>query len=389
MSDTTMTTPTPSSTPTPPPPSSEPPPTSAPSTPLFSILPTPSAGRAVFALRPIPAFTPLWRAPDLTLTVLLREYRREVCAHCFLYDRGRDLPLRNPGTGFAFCSAQCSGAWEVGNGEEGVQAWRAVEALVRKRSKEDGEMVELGVPRPGVEEIRGAWEEAEGQGVLIRAAREGERPQVEGEEAVRVTKQHRRAVASALQAKISPDVMAFIVSGVVWRHNAAPEEWEALLALADDATPYHSADDLAAFTRSYLQLLATLPLPLLPLLTPATVFALSSRDSHNSFGIRSLDDEGSEFFGYGCWPSASYFNHSCGPNVDKAREGREWVFRAGRDIAAGEELNITYLSGEERRDSREKRMQTLRRNWGFDCGCHRCREEGGREEGGTTATLKT
>ena len=182
-------------------------------------------------------------------------------------------------------------------------------------------------------------------------------------------------MASALQAKISPDVMAFIVSGVVWRYNAAPEQWDAFLALAEDATPYHSADDLAAFTRSYLQLLATLPLPLLPLLNAETVFTLSSRDSHNSFGIRSLDDEGSEFFGYGCWPSASYFNHSCGPNVEKVREGREWVFRAGRDIAAGEELNITYLSGEERRNSREERMQTLKRNWGFDCGCHRCREE--------------
>jgi SET and MYND domain-containing protein len=385
MSDPTMTS---SSSSTPPPAAGEPR-AGAPSTPLFAIRPTPFAGRAVFAVQHITASTPLWRATDLSLAVLLREYRREVCAQCFFYDRGRDLPIRSPGTGFAFCTPQCSDEWERGNGEVGTQAWRAVEALVKKRSKEDGEMVELGLPRPGEEEIQEAWESAEARAVLIRAAREAEKPRGEGEEAVRVTKVHRRAVASALQAKISPDVMAFIVSGVVWRHNAASEQWDALLALADDTTPYHSADDLAAFTRSYLHLLATLPLPLLPLLNPGTVFTLSSRDSHNSFGIRSLDDEGSEFFGYGCWPSASYFNHSCGPNVEKAREGREWVFRAGRDIAAGEELNITYLSGEERRDSREKRMQTLKRNWGFDCGCHRCREEGGKEEEGTTTTLKT
>lgn len=379
MSDTTTTSSSPSSSSSPTPQGMvvEQPRAGAPTTPLFAIRPTPFAGRAVFALQNMPASTPLWRAADLSLAVLLREYRREVCAQCFFYNRGRDLPVRKLSTGFAFCTARCSDKWERSNGEVGTQAWRAVEALVKKRSKEDGEMVELGLPRPGEEEIREAWASAEAQAVWIRAAREAERSGGEGEEVVRVTKVHRRAVASALQAKISPDVMAFIVSGVVWRHNAAPEQWDALLALADDATPYHSADDLAAFTRSYLHLLATLPLPLLPLLSPDTVFTLSSRDSHNSFGIRSLDDEGSEFFGYGCWPSASYFNHSCGPNVEKVREGREWVFRSGRDIAAGEELNITYLSGEERRDSREKRMQTLKRNWGFDCGCHRCREEGG------------
>ena len=178
-------------------------------------------------------------------------------------------------------------------------------------------------------------------------------------------------MSKALQAKISPDVMSFIVSGIVWRYNL-PQDWERVLALADDTTPYHSVDDLQAFVRSYLQLLATLPIQLLPLVTPETIFLLSSRDSHNSFGIRSLEDDGSEFFGYGCWPAASYFNHSCGPNIEKIREGRVWQFRAGSDIAEGAELNITYLSGEERKLSREKRMETLKRNWGFECGCRRC-----------------
>jgi SET and MYND domain-containing protein len=185
------------------------------------------------------------------------------------------------------------------------------------------------------------------------------------------TKQHRKAVSNALQQKISPDVMSFIVSGILWRYIAS-SDWEKVLALAEDQTPYHSTDDLTAFTRSYLHLLAILPLPLLPFCTPETIILLSSRDSHNSFGIRSLEDDGSEFFGYGCWPAASYFNHSCGPNVEKSREGRVWYFRAGGAIGQGEELNITYLSGEERRLSRGKRMEILKRNWGFECGCRRC-----------------
>jgi hypothetical protein len=165
--------------------------------------------------------------------------------------------------------------------------------------------------------------------------------------------------------------MSFCISGILWRYRQ-PQDWEKVVALADDNTPYHNSDDLEAFTRTYLHLLAILPLPLLEFTTAETLFLLSSRDSHNSFGIRSLEDDGSEFFGYGCWPAASYFNHSCGPNIVKQRNGRIWEFRADRDIGSGEELCITYLSGEERKLSREKRMLTLKRNWGFDCGCERC-----------------
>ncbi|KAJ8107230.1 hypothetical protein OPT61_g9009 [Boeremia exigua] len=352
-------------------------PNGAPSTQLFEIRDTPTAGRAVFATQDMSKGTLLWRSDDLTLSVLLREYRREVCGQCFSYDYGRDLPVRDQAVGFAFCSEQCHEMWNQWNGHVGVQAWTAVETLVKRRSKEDDAMVDADLPRPSVEDITTAWEDAEAQANLIRAARQAERPKPEQSvekaevEPVRITKQHRKAVSKALQQTITPDVMAFLVSGIVWRYNK-PREWGKVLALADDSTPYHSVDDLQSFVRSYLHLLAILPLQLLPLVTAETLFLLSSRDSHNSFGIRSLEDDGSEFFGYGCWPAASYFNHSCGPNVQKIREGRVWYFRAWSDIKDGEELNITYLSGEERKSSCKQRMQTLKKNWGFDCACKRC-----------------
>lgn len=233
-------------------------------------------------------------------------------------------------------------------------------------------MVDADLPRPKKKDIIKAWEKVEVQAARIRAAREAERADAAGDRpAVSMTKQDKKAVSKALQGRIAPDVMSFCVSGIVWRYIHA-EQWERLQALANDKTPYHSSDDLDAFTRTYLHLLAILPLELLPLLTPETLLTLSQRDSHNSFGIRSLEDEGSEFFGYGCWPAASYFNHSCGPNIEKKREGRTWYFRAGRDIEKGQELCITYLSGEERKLSRGKRMLRLKKTWGFDCGCERC-----------------
>lgn len=347
-------------------------PVGAPQSSLFEVRQTPFAGRAVFASQDIAAGTTIWQSDDLTLWVLLREYRREVCGHCFQYSHGRDLEIRDKNVGFAFCSKECREKWTADNGDVGVQAWAAVEKLTKGRGKEDSEMVDVDLPRPKSKEIKQAWESVAAQAALIRIARQGEgmnRDGVEG--AVQVSKQHKKALQKALQQQITPDVMTFCLSGILWRYHH-PVEWDRVLALAADKTPYHSSDDLNAFTRTYLALLAVLPVPLLRFVTAETMFALSSRDSHNSFGIRSLEDDGSEFFGYGCWPAASYFNHSCNPNVEKQREGRVWTFRAGRDIAKGGELCITYLSGEERKLSRGKRMLTLKKNWGFDCLCDRC-----------------
>ncbi|KAF2748275.1 SET domain-containing protein [Sporormia fimetaria CBS 119925] len=353
-------------------------PPGAPVSPLFSIRETPHAGRAVFATTSIPEGTLLYRADDLTLSVLLREYRREVCGQCFAYEYGRDLQIRDKIVGFAFCSPQCRDMWTEEHGPVGVQAWAAVEKLVKGRSKEDSELVDSRLPRPTKKEIKAAWDTVAAQAGLIRMARQGERDAnvpsgATSTEGVQVTKQHRKALQKALLQPISPDIMSFCVSGILWLYQK-PGEKARLLALASDETPYHNNDDLQAFVRTYLHLLAVLPLPLMPLVTPETLFTLSQRDSHNSFGIRSLEDDGSEFFGYGCWPAASYFNHSCGPNVEKRREGRIWEFRAGQAIDQGEELNITYLSGEERKLSRGKRMLVLKKNWGFDCACARCEE---------------
>jgi hypothetical protein len=354
-------------------------PAGIPASPLFGIRDTPNAGRAVFATQDIPADTLVWRSDDLALDVILRIYRREVCGECFGYKDGRDLKIRDQSVGFAYCSEGCRDAWRQRNGELGVLAWTAVEKLVKGRSKEDADMVDIGLPRPKVKEIKEAWEAIATQAELIRIARAGElntqatNGSIKINDGTRPTKQHRKALQKALMEPLSPDIMAFYVGAILWKYNN-PTEWPRVLALAIDNTPYHNTDDLRAFTRTYLHLLSILPLPLLPHITAEALLLLSTRDSHNSFGIRSLEDEGSEFFGYGCWPAASYFNHSCNPSIEKRREGRVWAFRTGRDLKKGEELCITYLSGEERKLSRGKRMQILNRNWGFDCACTRCEE---------------
>jgi hypothetical protein len=355
-------------------PPSEPPsglPAGAPISPLFEIRHTPTAGRAVFASQDILEDTLVFRSGDLTLCVLLREYQREVCGQCFGYDYGRDLEIRDKTVGFAYCSQACQDKWREENSEVGIEAWAAVENFVKGRGKEDNDMVDADLPRPKLKEIKKAWESVAAQAALIRVAREAESTKDGEGGAVQITKQHRKALLKARQAVISPDIMSFCLSGLLW-HHTRPMEWEKFLALAEDRTPYESIDVLFAHTKTYLALLAVLPVALLPNVTAEMLYLISSRDSHNSFGIRSLEDDGSEFFGFGCWPAASYFNHSCNPNLEKKRVGRTWEFRANRDIAKGDQICITYLSGEERKLSRNKRMVTLKKNWGFECACERC-----------------
>jgi SET and MYND domain-containing protein len=112
---------------------------------------------------------------------------------------------------------------------------------------------------------------------------------------------------------------------------------------------------------------------MLPSVTASVCRQTVARDSNNSFGIRSLEDDGCEYFGWGVWPEASFFNHSCQPNVGKRRVGREWQFWAARDIECGEELLISYLGGDEEDLDHVGRRDRLR-VWGFDCSCSRCAE---------------
>lgn len=108
----------------------------APVSPVFAVQETPSAGRAVFATSDIAKGTPLWVADTPSANVILREYRRELCARCFTYNRGREWKIRDNSVGFAFCSISCQQEWTDTLGQEGVQAWKEVEKLNKGCSRE-------------------------------------------------------------------------------------------------------------------------------------------------------------------------------------------------------------------------------------------------------------
>ncbi|KAI5861755.1 hypothetical protein GGS23DRAFT_611342 [Durotheca rogersii] len=71
-------------------------------------------------------------------------------------------------------------------------------------------------------------------------------------------------------------------------------------------------------------------------------------------------------------PALAMVNHSCVPNAFVQFTGRAALLRAYRDIAEGEEIEISYI---ECAWPRPQRQQALRSRYFFDCACRRCADD--------------
>jgi hypothetical protein len=108
-------------------------------------------------------------------------------------------------------------------------------------------------------------------------------------------------------------------------------------------------------------------------LVESTAYPFLFRHLSNSFGLWELPiTPDSENLGSAMYPSASYFNHSCDPNVTKVRRGRIILFVTSRDVDDGDELCISYGHTERKVEERRKLLQDW---WGFNCVCSRCTRE--------------
>ena len=79
--------------------------------------------------------------------------------------------------------------------------------------------------------------------------------------------------------------------------------------------------------------------------------------------------------GYSLHVLASYFNHSCAPNiVPMPGFNHEVSFIAVDSIAKGDELTINYIGSMTHAD-RATRQRVIKERFHFDCNCPRCRAE--------------
>ncbi|GAM25914.1 hypothetical protein SAMD00019534_090890, partial [Acytostelium subglobosum LB1] len=89
----------------------------------------------------------------------------------------------------------------------------------------------------------------------------------------------------------------------------------------------------------------------------------------NQFGIWSKRDK---CIGVSVTPAASYFNHSCCPNIVDIRGTTTVVFKALHNIAKGTPLCITYLDMDQ---PTQERQDYLKMFYYFDCRCIRCKDQ--------------
>jgi hypothetical protein len=347
----------------------------APSSSLFHVESSPSTGRRIHASQHLSAKTSLLTTSNLAGFIIFHEYRKEVCIYCFAYENGRNLSVRDSEAGLAWCTEDCRTQWIHEYEDDSLEAFKKVEALSRKSAAGRAEKLALAesilVPAqspdaPSLSEVDSAWDAAGSHGALITSAR--------CTQDTKPSKAARKALQAAISSPIDHIILCHLLSGVLV-HAAKPEIWASMLELYPASTLYANTGQLAKHITAYHQLLAVLPLSLVDACTTDMMRAVQSRDLPNSFGIRSLEDAGAEIFGYGIWPEASYWNHSCEPNIQKRRVGRAWEFRLERDVKQGDELSITYLGGDEKILGVEERRKRLMATWGFECMCRKCMSE--------------
>ncbi|KAI9301711.1 hypothetical protein BJ944DRAFT_271057 [Cunninghamella echinulata] len=103
----------------------------------------------------------------------------------------------------------------------------------------------------------------------------------------------------------------------------------------------------------------------------ANSFGLWEQQSNNGNEIDAVTDD-LELLGYGIYPSAVYFNHSCHANVIKLRHGDQMHFYTKRDIQLNEELCISYGNVD---TPFLERRQRLLDHYHFICQCQKCIQE--------------
>lgn len=327
--------------------------------PFFDILDTPYSGRGAFAHTSIPCDTTVFRCEEPFVSVVYKPFKKEVCAHCFFYDNGRKLKIAHMGgpaknaVGLAwFCSEDCKTTWLARLGPQGVEAIASITSVLSRLKKKKSS-----------------------RGDDLLAQKVGTTTDFDVEAQWRTAAQTRPKQADLVEEEDDEDTIFFLLDGIIRRH-CAPSHYTTFLSLAPSLQPYReNRAILESHIRIYHFLRQHLPSDLGVLCTPGTVLALITRDHGNSFGIfeTGLERDG-EMLGYGSWTEASFFNHSCRPNLKKERTRRAYSFTAIQPVEAGDELCISYIGDSADMPLQERRSR-LSAGWGFVCRCARCTSE--------------
>ncbi|KOG96153.1 Set6p [Saccharomyces eubayanus] len=357
--------------------------------PYFQVRQTTWGGRACFSSSNIPEGTTVLQAAHFTGSSISYEFRKEVCHNCFAYDNARTMKYKlnydsiknlicgagcqiNPqkflGAGLWFCSECCRDSYlQIPNIVELIEFYeillRHFPNMLKRYNTTTEQETKLNTVSISESIIQSAWDEIENDWI----------PSIDNMKGTKKINQ---------LPPISEDeycCIRFVCESLFNLKHMDPQSITQRtfnMLQSNELGKISRFPVLLHFQKLVFQTLyILLPSHLHKMLTIPLLRHILGTEYGNAFGIWQDGEaaESREYFGYWVFPEASYFNHSCNPNVTKYRKGNSMVFKVNKDIKENEQICIDY-SGVLAVPTK-KRRKFLADSWFFDCACERCNSE--------------
>lgn len=344
--------------------------------PFFEVNSTSYGGRGCFASGPIKKGTTILTAKKPVGGAVVRAFRKEVCTWCFTYMDGKTLKHRLQQKIY-FCSEACQNefcAYDPDNILTNTLV-RMEDAYAKCQGKiEDKEGLDN--EQESHRMIDDRWAKVAEWDMKISKMKPTKRmrhlPVVTQDDYTEI-----RYIIMTLYNLYREDKMSFLSKS----HVSNMDDDEALTFEKKILNILYSSELekvkrypylLVSYINIYKFVRLVVPDEFLPYVNPQNVRNIIGKNLTNAFGVWSpttREDEEREFFGFGVYPSGSFFNHSCAFNVTKVRNEASYDYVTLKDIEPGTELCISY--GIRAEDSVQERRKALS-EWFFDCGCTKC-----------------
>lgn len=357
--------------------------------PFFKVDETQYGGRGCFSYGTIPKGTMIATCRGPISSTILKEYKKEVCNQCFSYLEGNTLKYKLANakctSALYFCTQKCLDEFKAQD-VDGIylKSLLNIEDLYQRGLKKP----EIELSEPNRDEdlnaiINFEWQQVNDWEVKVNRMKQSKKenliPRISDSEYVDIKYiigvlfQLYKYSSNEPKSSNKEEFLSNVDADTYMKFEL--ETFEILQANENDKVfnyPY--------LLQSHINIYKFIKLSSSPLFQPFistdSVRKILGRHIGNAFGIWSVvtdeQREDKDFFGYSVYPTASFFNHSCAPNIIKKRDKNQIHFTTLRDIEPNEELCINY--GYSTEESVEVRRKDLK-EWFFDCSCPRCIEE--------------
>lgn len=342
--------------------------------PLFDVRSTVYGGRGCFATNKISKGTSVLCVDRPVGSAVAVPFKKEVCMWCFHYNGGKTMKFRIEGKLY-FCLETCHADF-LHFDPDGVLAQAlcsAEDAFQKCKTLDLPDIVES--PHSDAQRWRAVedWEQKVFR--LKPGQRQKHFPKLTAEDFGEAKYVLSTVFFMYRSEQTEGAIPKFLEESLAAEKLQAELQLFDLLQLSELEKTQRYPYLVESYINIYKFIRLVSPPPLVPYISPAAVRTIIGRNLTNAFGVWSPTthaDEGREFFGFAVYPSASYFNHLCEPNVTKQRRGASYTFTASRDIEEGEEMCISY--GIDGIEPVAERRRTLS-EWFFECMCTRCVRE--------------